>query len=376
MKLFFRLLLILSLAAPVLTGCSLINTPAAPENSPPTFIPTSIVSGPGTGSPASGLTPAVLEPAEARRRTLASLQKVDDFPLYTMTFYGDYNDLAMPATPVQGGEALSLNPSWGCTLFAALGDQGSKFYGRNFDWEFSPALLLFTHPAGSYASVSMVDLAYLIDVRDANRLVDLALEDRQALLDAPYLPFDGMNEAGVAIGMAAVPAGNVASDPAKKTIGSIRVIREVLDHAGSVDEAAAIFQKYNLNWGTGPAMHFMIADRSGQALLVEYSGNKLAMIRNTDPWFQATNFLVDQAGDRPEEMCSRYQKVSQRLTESKGRLTVAESMKLLSEVAQNNSSSSTQWSVVYGINTGEVYVVMGRQFERALFKFSIGESLD
>ena len=35
------------------------------------------------------------------------------------------------------------------------------FYGRNFDWEFSPALLLFTDPPDGYASVSMVDLTFL-----------------------------------------------------------------------------------------------------------------------------------------------------------------------------------------------------------------------
>ena len=94
-------------------------------------------------------------------------------------------------------------------------------FGRNFDWEYSPAVLLFTHPPGGYASVSMVDIAYLgFDEDQVNSLTELTLEERQALLNAPEWPFDGMNEKGLVIGMAAVPPGQMPYDPDKKTIGS------------------------------------------------------------------------------------------------------------------------------------------------------------
>ena len=51
--------------------------------------------------------------------------------------------------------------NWTCSLFAALGDDQEFKFGRNFDWEYSPGLLLFTNPLDGYASVSMVDIAYL-----------------------------------------------------------------------------------------------------------------------------------------------------------------------------------------------------------------------
>ncbi len=35
-------------------------------------------------------------------------------------------------------------PAWGCSLFAFFSDPQAMLYGRNFDWEYSPALLLFT----------------------------------------------------------------------------------------------------------------------------------------------------------------------------------------------------------------------------------------
>lgn len=84
------------------------------------------------------------------------------------------------------------------------------FYGWNFDWDYGTALLLFTDPPGGYASVSMVDIAYLgIEGKSEKDLQNLPYEERQLLLGAPSLPFDGMNERGLAIGMAAVPPGQM-----------------------------------------------------------------------------------------------------------------------------------------------------------------------
>ncbi len=86
------------------------------------------------------------------------------YPLYTMHYYGAYQQAASSI----GGQAASTSlarstargalaqPAWACTLFAALGDTKNRLYGRNFDWEFSPALLLFTQPPDGYPSVSMV----------------------------------------------------------------------------------------------------------------------------------------------------------------------------------------------------------------------------
>ena len=75
----------------------------------------------------------------------------------------------------------------------------------------------------------MVDIAYLGFGDGAVDLTTLPLTERRALLDAPGWPFDGMNEAGVAIGMAAVPSADERRDPGKPTIDSLAVMREVLD---------------------------------------------------------------------------------------------------------------------------------------------------
>ncbi len=150
-------------------------------------------------------------------------------------------------------------------------DEEHRLYGRNFDWQYSPALLLFTDPPDGYASVSMVDMEYLgFSGQSFLNLTDLPLEDIEALLQAPYLPFDGMNEHGLAIGMAAVPDGDMQADPARETRGSLGIIREMLDHARDAEEAVDILMKYNIDFEGGPPLHYLMADAKGKSVLVEF----------------------------------------------------------------------------------------------------------
>jgi metal-dependent hydrolase (beta-lactamase superfamily II) len=292
--------------------------------------------------------------------TLTSLERVDDYPLYTMHYYGDYSHRR---AAIGGGRArLTFStPDWACSLFAALGDADNMLYGRNFDWEYSPALLLFTDPTDGYASVSMVDIEYLVGADVAGRLTDLPFEERRALLDAPLWPFDGMNEHGLVIGMAAVPPGHVSPDPNKETIGSLGIIREVLDHASDTDEAVAILQSYNIDMGGGPPLHYLVADPAGRSVLVEFYQGETVLIPNPDnePWHQATNFLRSSVGESATGECWRYDRISERLVEVEGRLTVSGAMDLLAEVSQEG----TQWSIVYGLSTGDVTVTMGQKYD-------------
>jgi hypothetical protein len=162
--------------------------------------------------PTSTLLPSEQGLSEDQIATLSSLEQLDDFPLYTMRYIGAYPSQISAAIeslrPIESENPIAYNacrPSWGCSLFATLGDPDNRLYGRNFDWRFSPAVLLFTDPPGGYASVSMVDIEYLgFEGSRASKLTNLPLDERQALLDAPAWPFDGMNDQGLAIGMAAV----------------------------------------------------------------------------------------------------------------------------------------------------------------------------
>ena len=298
--------------------------------------------------------------------TLSSLQKVDDYPLYTMRYVGT------PRTS-ETWEASETSPVFACSLFAALGDPEDRLFGRNFDWRYSPALLLFSDrpAAGGYASVSMVDIAYLgFDDRSVD-LTTLPLAERRGLLDAPSWPFDGMNEAGVAVGMAAVPSADERHDPGKPTIDSLEVMRAILDRAGSVDEAVAILGQYNIDWEGGPPLHYLVADRSGRAALVEFHGGQIIVLPNTGPWHAATNFTRSAVAGDAAGQCHRYDTLVRRLTDAGGMLAPRDALDLLQAVAQ--TESATQWSVVYGMNTGQVDVVMGRRPTVGRTAFRLGQ---
>ena len=63
------------------------------------------------------------------------------------------------------------------------------------------------------------------------------MESRLGLLNAPFIPIDGMNEKGVAIGMMAVPSVQLPFDPAKRTTTDLGMIRVVLAHDDSLRQA-------------------------------------------------------------------------------------------------------------------------------------------
>lgn len=329
----------------LLTGCNVAPVAPATQSAP---LPTATATDPPR---ADGLT-------TAEAATLDSLERVDDYPLYTMQYSGGYDyrvSLAVPAWPIVGDL-----PALACSLFAAFGDADNMQFGRNFDWQDSPALLLFTDPPDGYASVSMVDLAYL-DFGDAgvDALTDLPLGERRPLLDTPRMPFDGTNERGLVVGMAAVPAREMPHEADKEDIGSLMMIREMLDHASTVDEALALLRCYNIIGEGGPALHYLITDVTGRAVLVEFHDGQMVVIPNETPWHMATNFLIGPAGESTEGRCWRYDRINRGLVDARGDLSAGDAMSLLGEV----SVGGTQWSIVYGISAGDIDVVMGREYD-------------
>lgn len=300
--------------------------------------------------------------------TLASLRELDDYPLYTMTYSAEYD----PGPEPIGTNVIETNqmPDWGCSLFAALGDPEQIQLGRNFDWDYSPVLLLKTDPPDGFASLSMVDIAYLgFDGQRAAGLTGLSLEERMSLLDAPYLPFDGMNEAGLAVGMAAVPFRSGAQDSHLPDVDSLMVIRLILDQALTISQAVDILASYDVQWGGGPALHYLIADASGRSVLVEYTRSGMQLRYNQQPWQLATNFLVAESEENPTGQCWRYDHLERELATAEGVLKPREGMELLSAVSQ----PSTQWSIVYDLSELEVLIAVGQDYRRPI---SAGISLD
>ncbi len=289
--------------------------------------------------------------------SLATFRRVDDFPLYIMRYYGGYQFLQ--TTGLDAVPGLSSLPSehpqpFACSAFYGHSPQGDALLGRNFDWEHRSTLLLFTDPPDGYASVSLVDLGYL------GFEEGVSWQALKNLEEAPFWPFDGMNERGVAVGLLAVPPTPGLHDPARPSLDSLAVIRLILDYAGDLDEALALIQSVNIRFGSGPWLHYLIGDQNGSAV-VEILSDRVSVIRSQQPWQAATNFLLsDLSESQADASCWRYQKASDLLESTRGIIEAPQAMSLLGDVSQE----STVWSVVYNLTSGDILIALGRDYDR------------
>lgn len=92
-------------------------------------------------------------------KSLKSFRKLDDHPLFEMRYFGDY--VADKPLTVSSTAPTEKPAQWACSIFVSYGKDGQAIFGRNFDWQHNPALVLHTNPSNGYASVSLVDISYL-----------------------------------------------------------------------------------------------------------------------------------------------------------------------------------------------------------------------
>lgn len=298
--------------------------------------------------------------------SLSSLVKLSDHPVYAMRYVGPY--VSAPEFAARYGPGAIRQgrvSTYGCSLFGAAGDAAAPMFGRNFDWEYSPLLILFLEPENGHRAVVSIDLAYLFDETVVGRLETLSAEEVLPILSAPSLPFDGLNDEGLAIGMASVDYEcGYPADPAKRNVGDLRLMREVLESSASVEEAIALLAGVNPVSQGGPNMHYLLADRTPTAVLVEYSRGAMYLFQSSpdSPWQMGTNFPVVLTSGRPEGTCWRYDRIEQTLSDSAGILSSLDAMDLLRAV----STPLTQWSIVYDLAKLTAYVAIGRDYEDVL----------
>ncbi|MCX7923007.1 MAG: linear amide C-N hydrolase [Clostridia bacterium] len=288
--------------------------------------------------------------------TILSLEKVDDHPLYSLTYHGDYDfdytvEEADSAYFKQNGGRIM------CSSFLALNEKGEPIFARNLDFPKHPAAFLFTNPPGKNASVAMTDLLYI--GYSENNPPEKSWSKGEGLLATPRVPVDGMNEFGVAVAVLSVPHAEPPNDPGKKTADEAALTRLMLDNAKNLDEAISIIKQHNIGFTIGPT-HFMIADSSGKSVVVEFLDNGIFITPNTKPWQVATNFIIHGAEAEMFNADARYNTANSMLRKANGRISEDEAMNILKQVAQSN----TQWSVVYNLKSGEVKVAMGQKYNQ------------
>ena len=331
--------------------------------------------------------------------SLSTFEKLNDVGMYSMEYMEDYkfdqfletgasndNELAEYLTNVllDGLPVEIKAPGMGCSTFSGeLAGSGDRIFARNFDFSYSPSLVVTTNPENGYKSMSTVNLGFLGFTQ--NNLPDA--NDEGTLLPAlvaPYIPLDGVNEKGLAIGVLQLNWLSTEQDDANKVnLPTTTMIRMVLDKAASVDEAIGLMKQYNMRDSLGANFHYQIADKSGKSVVVEYVTSmvmrnpelRIVEQKPGENYHFCTNFYqspeaisIPIASVRPTFNCPRYYRMKAALEANGGVFAnMQEAMDLLAAVRQN----STWWSVVYNLETLTSMFVPARQYTEPAYTFSL-----
>jgi hypothetical protein len=322
-------------------------------------------------------------------RSLWSLRRVPNTNLYVMDYYGRYNlqevrergmDVSNPeaglirvflpswlvpvADHINGpgakdwSEARPAGPAHCCSTVSARTKGGRVYVGRNFDGKHDACLVVRIHGRAGPSSVAVLNPAALR--LDAEKLANPSLSDRLRLLFAPYVVEDGLNEHGVAVSEMGADGSRPPHDAGKPDVLNVVALRLVLDYARSTDEAVELLRGYNMHFATVPC-HFLIADRGGKSVVVEYIDGKLEVVPPSRPWQVATNHLL--RGKSEAENCrasGRYRKASVRLAQAGPDFGAEEVMGIMTAASVENW---TMWTSVYDLSTGEYQVAHRRRYD-------------
>lgn len=317
--------------------------------------------------------------------TLASIECVDEEThLFTMEYKGNYglNEFMETGASSDAGlvdfivrrvlRGIPLEfdlPELGCSTFAAHLEDGTPIFGRNFDMYDSPGMLVTTRPKNGYASISMVNLAYI--GYSAEHLPD-SFSDRILTLAAPYVPLDGVNEKGLSVGVLMIDAESTNQQTDKVDVTTTSAIRLLLDRAATVEEAVALLESVDMHASAGSCYHFHIADAQGGSVVVEYIGSEMNVIESK----MATNFLLTPGDWDFGSGQDRFAAMQSTMVQNGGVFeNTTDAMKLLETVSQKpaqGKKSTTQWSCIYNQNTASVEIAMDMDYEN-VYTFSLNE---
>lgn len=325
---------------------------------------------------------------------IRNIEKVDDYGFFVMDYKRDYEfDLLLERGASSDQELVDFLlerifkglpvkidiSDYACTTFNSVTEEGEYLFARNFDWEYSPPLMIWTDPEDGYASISMVNLGFLSYTKDYlpdkyfNRFLTLA---------APYVPVDGMNEAGLAIGVLYLEAEPTAQDNGKGNLTTTAMIRLVLDNAATVQEAIDLFASYDMHDSAGACYHYQIADSTGASIIIEYIDNVMTVVypetnsENAVDFQMAANFFVTPDVSDIDFGTDRYNTVKNALTNTGGVTSKTEAMTLLHDVRLDNYVEEsgfiddTQWSVIYDLTNRTLDIVVGMNYD-TVYSFEI-----
>ena len=308
--------------------------------------------------------------------------------IYTMTYHGDFDQM----TEMHHGQIMMMleardraeKDSLHCSMYSYYDGEGGALFGRNFDnvMDRSRELTVgYFFPDDGYASIAFVPMMEFGFTPEKK----FDPEDQQhvrLLLNGPVISIEGMNEKGVAVALASIERRKVEQLDCRDSRYFILIIREILDHAGSVDEAIAIVSKYNVfdNGRDIMTHHIFMAGPDGRSAVLEWKDGIMHVITSEGSSQVVTNYgLVGTAEIECRKNCKRYCSIDDDIRKNSGPMTWQYGMDMLREASQKNvtynldgqkKKVSTHWSAVFDLENLEVYICTELDYSR-VYRFTL-----
>ena len=299
------------------------------------------------------------------------------------------------------------DPEIACSSFTARTEAGDALFARNYDFSKTNTCIVFTEASeGRHATISTTDLQFL--GLDVNKNPD-HLMDKITALAAPYIPLDGINDAGVSCGIYMTYQGGAQTVPTNQDtqrpdFTSTTLLRLILDYADTVEEAVEIASAYDLHDSAKTSYHYMVADASGKSAILEWvagtdatdndgakrelvvtyqdSDAHIGPIEGQAAYQVVTNFVIqpNYYADAPasdKKGVDRYDRLYAELAKTDGIVKDEQgAMDILSIVGRrgwknDDSNGCTVHSVVYNLTDCSAYWIPNEHYDEPAFTFSL-----
>ncbi len=304
-------------------------------------------------------------------RTILSVKQEGE-GIYSMSFYGDSKvDKLMSANISTTDELINWiiseqlygipitidEANFGCSAFACSNESGDTLFCRNFDYYDTDTIVIYTNPKDGYASYSLSDLSVLglgnYDIKPDSVM------GRVYMLAAPYMCVDGINEAGLAVGILELDTEELHQDNGNPDLLIYCAIRAVLDNCATVNEAIDLLRGYDIHSSLGVTYHLQVVDKSGRSVVIEWLDNQM-MVNELNA---STNSVLTPGehfdeGDPDDRIVTIYDT----LEENNYVLSEDEARDLLEAVSQE---FFTEWSCVYNLDEFTVNVYIDTDYGHA-----------
>lgn len=299
----------------------------------------------------------------------AEIQKISNRPFYFMNYYGNYCydeyllkgacNLAEYCNFIDQNLILDRykkinRENFGCGAFVSQNTDGDTIFARNMDCECAIPMMIRLSEGNNYKSLALLNMSDL----DWDENTYEALEtDAKLTLAAPYSPYDGINEHGLAVAIM-TNASAIYSNSSNIALFDMTLPRLLLNKAKSVDEAIECMKSYNLFYDVAP-LHYMVADATGDAAVIEYVDGKMVTIKKKNNYQVATNFTLYDNPTNEGFGKDRYENIENVLEKCQGIITENDALELLKK---NVIPGDEQWSAVYNLTKRRVSVTFSRDY--------------